>query len=455
MKNNVILAHCGPWAKSQFELIAKGLDPDAKLVMAGMDDACDDVGLKPCLIDAVADGERTENEFGDPRFEEEILRCRFLRNIPRKQAGLYLSVMDRVWDDVLREVQPAIVISEMVDSFVNAGLERACVRHQIVFMGLVTCFVDGYFRVTRYGEHVRYRSPTTDEIDRVTKMLLSKKYMPGFVSTPKHPELMVLRRWLKNWARVLYYGLLALLPSNRVDLNVRANLIVARQSLHILPRFRLGSPDWHERARCRGLPIMILPLQLIPEATVDYWTTDVRRIKYDEVLLEVLDRLAGRFTFVVKEHPNVLGDRHPKLYRELERRSDVIFAATWTTPSELLEFCDGVLVWTGSMGFEAALRGKAVLALTPAYYMSGSRFLILEDDASPALVEDFVVSTKACPITDKEQREMVEYLLSGLIPGKIVFRNNFDSVRDKYTDPHVIGENMRDVKCSLANALSK
>lgn len=452
MKNEVILAHCGPWAKYQFQLMAEGLDPDATLVIAGLSASCDDVGLKRRLLDAITGGAQSEKKFGDPRFEEELLRCRLLRNIPRERARTYLAAMDRVWDDVLHEVKPSIVISELIDSYVIASLERACVRHQIQFLGLVTCFVDGYFRVTRYGEHLPYRDPSPEEIESVAQMLLRREYVPGFVNRAKSATLLVAKRWLKNWLRTAYYGSLSLLPSTKVDINVRASFIVSKQSIHMLPRFQLGSSDWLECARKRHLPIIVVPLQMIPEATVDYWTRDVRRIRYDEVLLEILDLLAGRFTFVVKEHPNVLGDRHPSLYRALERRSDVIFAATWTSSSELLEHCDGVLVWTGSMGFEAALRGKAVLALTPAYYMSGHRFMVLEDGVSPSAVEDFVTETRRRPVTEAETNELVRYLLSGLVPGKIVFRNDFDSVKDKYTDSRIVGERLRNVKdvCHLA-----
>lgn len=412
-------------------------------MFAGLSPQCDDFSLNQRLIEAIRAGGDSQESLSDKGFREDLLRCRLLRNIPSDCARVYLSAMDRVWDAVLQEATPNVVISEMIDSYIIASLERACVRHSIPFMGLVTSFVDGYFRVTRYGEHTPCRNPEPEEVESISKMLLDRKYIPGFVTRPKLAALLVLKRWLKNWLRVFYYGPLSLLPSNRPDIHIRGNYIVARQQLQLWPRLQLGTPDWLEKARQRQLPLIAVPLQLIPEATVDYWTHDVDRIRYDETLIKVLEKFSGQFTFVIKEHPNVLGDRHPQLYRELERFKGVIFAPTWTPSAELLEECDGILVWTGSMGFEAALRGKAVLAMTPAYYMSGERFMVLQDSDDPLTVKDFVTAVRARPVTEGETRELVKHLLSGLIPGKIVFRRNFESVKDRYTDSRVIGERLR------------
>lgn len=454
MKKNVILAHCGPWAKNQFQLIAEGLKPGVPVMFAGLSPQCDDFSLNQRLIEAIKADADSNPSVDDSGFREGMLRCRLLRGISSDTAYVYLSAMDRVWDAVLQEASPNIVISEMIDSYIIASLERACTRHGIPFMGLVTSFVDGYFRVTRYGEHTLCRDPDPEEIERVSKMLLDKKYVPGFVTRPKVATLLVLKRCIKNWLRVFYYGPLSILPSNRPDIHIRGNYIVARQQLQLWPRFQLGSPDWLERARQRQLPVIAVPLQLIPEATVDYWTHDVGRICYDEVLVKVLEKYSGQFTFVIKEHPNVLGDRHPKLYRELERRDGVVFAPTWTPSAELLEECEGILVWTGSMGFEAALRGKAVLAMTPAYYMSGHRFMVLGDEDDPLMVKDFVTAVSARAVTEEETRGLVEHLLSGLIPGKIVFQRNFESVKDKYTDSRVIGEQLRMVINSTAEVVA-
>lgn len=78
--------------------------------------------------------------------------------------------------------------------------------------------------------------------------------------------------------------------------------------------------------------------------------------------------------------------------------------------------------------------------------------MVFEDGIFPAAVEDFVMETKR-PVTDAETNQLVKYLLSGLISGKIVFRNNFDSVKDNFTDSRIIGERLRPFMKNKSNSL--
>src|SRR5690606_8161969 len=98
-------------------------------------------------------------------------------------------------------------------------------------------------------------------------------------------------------------------------------------------------------------------LQHVPEATVDYWCNDLSVIEYERTLLEVVTHRSSDFHFVIKEHPNVLGMRHPALYDKLNTIEGVTICPTNVNSNTLVAASDAVLVWTGSVGFEAALRG--------------------------------------------------------------------------------------------------
>lgn len=111
--------------------------------------------------------------------------------------------------------------------------------------------------------------------------------------------------------------------------------------------------------------------------------------------------------------------RNPKLYRQLCEIDSVVFAPTNTNSQELIDLSDAVLVWTGSVGFEAAIRGKPVLTTCDPYYASGDCFKKINLNTPAYEIKQYMC------VFDKHQAEqrsldLITHALSGTLPGRYI-----------------------------------
>lgn len=440
----MILIHTGPYAEQQMRDISRGFDKDQEVRLASLYPSSDDAGLVDLFAKAIKAYSKNKKFQLSQSDLESILRCRTLRSISQDKASILLNAIRSAWRVILDEINPKIVISEMIDSYIIDVLFQECESRQIEFIGLVTCFVNGYFRTTNYGEYTKLRTPQDDEVKRVTTELLKKSYKPQFIiKNEKNITKKAFIRWATNLARALWLGILSISPKNRRINMIYGAFLTSLGQLHFFPNLSLGDDKWEEKIKNSTKPIIYIPLQHVPEATIDYWCADVNKIDYDNELIKLVERYGSDFNFVFKEHPNTLGLRNPRIYKKLQSYPSVFFAKTSASSIKIIDMCQAVLVWTGSVGFEAALRGKAVLSMSPVYYMSKGRFLLLNDKSTSPEIISFIKAQSTHAISGKEQFNMVKYLLSGLIPGKIAFMNNFKLKRKSYTHSLDIGSELK------------
>ncbi len=447
--NPFVRIHCltHPWNDRQLRAIAAGISSQASVSESMYFRGSDPSGLMTRYYAALA-GPRHCGQSSEAN-EDTILRCRLLRSLTPDEAGRHLSAMRYAVQGVLDRVLPDLVLSLTVDSFVLDLFRDECAQRAIPFIGLVASFVNGYVRITERGEYRRLRQPDDSEVCEVRRRLCNPTYEPHFLRrAARRPRLTVLRNWSRMLPRPLYFGALRRLSQDPYNTHYWTSQVVSQQLVHLAPRLRLGEPDWENRARARGLPLIMVPLQQVPEATVDYWCRSQRQVRYEECLVEAISRLGSAFHFVVKEHPNVWGFRHPKLYHALASTGAVTFCPPSTPATSVIAKVNAVLVCTGSVGFEAALRGVAVLTLGRPYYCSGQRFLHIDEEASITQVAGHIANSKA-PITLDEQAGIVRHLLAGLVPGRFRWADNWDVDRPQHAaEASELGKTLADLYCA-------
>ncbi|WP_193222162.1 hypothetical protein [Alkalilimnicola sp. S0819] len=424
-----ILCHVAPWCAEQFKVIAEAVSPDADIQFISGFRQLDRTGLVETYYRNVA-ADRGDDP--DERDEETILRCRLLRSLPAEQARRHCSAMRGAIREVLLREKPDLIICESIDQFLHDILFQEADRQGVLAVGLIRTFVNNYFRFSARGEFQVVRSPEEAEIDEVLSLLTDARYIPkNLVPLKASLTKTYFRIYLSNHLRVLYFGLKRLLTGQRYNYHYWSSYKTTRELYaHLIPKRSFGDEDWRERLRRSSKPVLFIPLQHFPEATVDYWAEDTAMVDYPRRLLEFMERLAGAFTLLVKEHPGVWGYRKPAFYRQLEAVSgDVICAPTPTKGQECIELSSAVLVWTGSVGFEAALRGKPVLTTCTPYYATGPRFQKITLQTPLADILQFVRQTEANPITAAEQRDLIRHLLSGILPGQFKNDGSFDAGR--------------------------
>jgi hypothetical protein len=414
-----ILLYVRPWNVTQMEHLARGIwGTDATLSFASEHGSVDATGLA-AAFNATYRATQTDD---DPRYLSEdevadiILRCRLLRSINPGRARRLLVAMERAVDKILTETQPSAMLSLTIDSYVMDVFSVICAQRDIMFIGLVPSFLKEHFRITARGEYVDSRPVTDADIDTALASLIVKNYRPDFlVQSDGEMRRQMWRLWLRNLPKPLWFALRRMQPGRSLNYHYWASQIVATRYWTSWPRNLNGisGSDLAALGDGGGLPLIYLPLQMSPEATIDYWSHDTRWIDYENFIIDLLRRYHGKWRFVVKEHPNLLGYRARGFYKRLEAEPSCVMVAPKVPSNDLVELCQGVLVCTGTAGFEAALRGKPVLSESEPYY------------AQPGVLLPIDALDGALPVETKDsarQRDLIAHVLRGTLPGR--FLNN-------------------------------
>lgn len=428
-----VLVYVRPWNHEQFLNIAQGCWPDASFIETSEHPREDCSGLRAgiyrfykTLSADVAPLHLTDDEIADM-----ILRCRLLRQVPSREARLLVLACERAVEEVIDRHQPKAMLSVTTDSYILHMYVLACRRRSIPFIGLVPSFVNGHFRITAMGERVRLRKVTDEQIDAAALDLLHSEYKPDFLAkSPKQLRAKAQRLWLRNLVKPPYFALKRRISGDPLNYHSWSTEVVARQYWS----WRMQDYSGREIDRTtdipkvmQGRPLIFLPLQMSPEATVDYWSQDTRWINYEARVLELLRTYAHSHFFLIKEHPNLLGFRSRGFYARLETVSNAVMISPGVSSNALLELCDGVLAATGTVGFEAALRG------VPVY--SDSRPFHLPQDAV------FNISQLNTPMPGKKVRleqqvVLLRYVLESVLPGHFINDGTWN--KDKHDQTQII-----------------
>lgn len=410
------------WSRRQFTHLARGLSPNGEAVFLSTHKDVDESGLSLKYYHQLS-----RNDANGPPSQEEsdqVVRCRILRQLPQREALRHLRALRFALSETLDELSPDVVVSETVDSFTVDTLRLEAGQRQIPFLGLVKSFLNGYIRITSRGEHVPLRTPSTTEIESALRTLEDPDFSPTFVPVGRYlVHAAAITRWAKNLARIPYYRIRRLASADNYNDNYWASELVSRAWARPLPHLNVGDDTWRRHITTRTLPAIYVPLQFTPEATIDYWCQSIRALDYEHALVTTIRALSTSMQFVVKEHPSMLGLRHPSLYRALCDIPRVHICKTHTPSNEVISLTDGVLVWTGTAGFEAALRGKPVLRVCDPYYLRGmhpTRTMLVDPRSSPDQVAKFVSETGGS-LPESAKQLLVATLLEGLLPSSATF----------------------------------
>lgn len=371
-----ILVYVRPWNREQFIDLAEKVFPDSRLTLLSEHASADSSGFVTSFTSAYDRQERYKNEklWAKLDMDDVILRCRLLRNIERSEAERLVEAMAATLENMAERNSFDAILSTTTDSYIQHLMVVFAQSAGIPFIGLVPTFVNGYFRITRLGELNECRTVSSEEVERIQIKLLSKDYRPSFLFESNRLLWNARKQWAKTLVRPIYFRSRRAKLSNRLNYHYWASEVHSRRRLSIFPQtysgLNLGDLERLVVASC-NVPLVYIPLQMSPEATVDYWSSDSSWIDYEARILGIIDQYTASYSFVVKEHPNVLGLRSSGFYKKLAKRSNV-FMIDPSIPSNLvLELCEAVVVCTGSVGFEAFLRGIPVLSDSDPWYAAG------------------------------------------------------------------------------------
>lgn len=426
MKSSV-LCYARPWDHKQLRYLINEISPGANITLCSEHASVDNSGLRERYYNALQENSttclNTIPEISKTQALDIILRCRLLRNLERATAERHLIAMAIAIKGVLKDHSPSLVLSVTVDSYVIDLIRIMAEVKKIDYIGLVGTFVNGYFRITSRGEATINKQPEPDFSESAGSMLLNTSYSPEFnKKSISNPTKSVYRRWIANTVRIPFFFLKRHLTKDKYNYHYWASQLVAQANFTLLPPREPGQQNWEQLLDKCEKKTLFIPLQMFPECTVDYWCKDIESINYYETLEKLIEKLSKDFAIFIKEHPSVMGVRPSGFYTKIRNDPRIVVIPTYTSSNYILEKIDGVVVWTGSVGFEGMLRGRAVLGLETPYYASGKRFLKIDLDTPNIQILEHVAKCMQSNTTKEEQNLALNHLGIQLYRGS--FRND-------------------------------
>jgi hypothetical protein len=301
--------------------------------------------------------------------EHDVLRrCRYLRNLPSRQAISMLRAMASVLSEELDTFGPAVVLSHMVDDYITHLLAELSRRRGAVFVGYAYSYFPGKIQATKYGygEPHDLRTPPDAEVQQTLDVISQRTFRQNYLQKDTYTRTRHALAMLRYRVKQVVFRLKAWRDRDPLHMHYGSlPYVVERRHWRDFPSAADFHGNWRQRvgtapAASGRRPIIYFPLGYFPEATIDYWIENLCILEYESVVLRIVALLGQHFQVVVKEHLHMLGARSPVFYRALRDTPGVVSVPPLEFSNDVMGMSDLVLMGAGSVGVEAYIRGKPI-----------------------------------------------------------------------------------------------
>ena len=163
-------------------------------------------------------------------------------------------------------------------------------------------------------------------------------------------------------------------PTQEKKLNrlfVHMKFFLNRTSYHFLKKTNLED--------LKNKKLIFYAFHKQPESSIDFFGR-----YYEDQYLNILNlwrKLPNNSFLVVKEHTNAVGDRGILFYKKIKKLNGVILINEKTDSHKIIDLCDAVFTVTGTIAYEAALKGKLSYTFSNTFFnkLSLCNRITLED----------------------------------------------------------------------------
>lgn len=298
-------------------------------------------------------------------FNEVILRDRWLRSIPFSQAAEIVYTVSKWLIEFFKKNKFKLIVSQCVDNYVMDLTFRIATNQDVTVLSYVNFFFPGYKRITLYGEHNFVREPSKNEVQKLYKQLVEKEKTVFVVDKNKALKNAVVY-YFKYKLKYFFHYLIKykLLGNKQYDYPSTPYPVYPRK----LSGFFSGKYFTDTVSKKESEKVAYLPLQYFPEATLEYWVDDARKVNYNQDLLRTVRKIQSQgYTVYVKEHSAMAYKRELTFYKLL-KNNDVKILNPFVSAHDIMEASDLVVVGTGTTGIESLMNGKNVVFTTKNWY---------------------------------------------------------------------------------------
>ncbi len=263
------------------------------------------------------------------------------------------------------------------------------------------------------------------------QILQAREFIEDFRKSSVHPDYMKVsgrkpRLTGKALAGVLRYLFSLLKPIEKYDYEkyngrARTHLYLIRNYLkHFVHKRYYRQPSDSER-------FYLFPLHFQPEASTLVWAQNYEKQLYAVDLLA--KKIPGDAKLYVKEHFGTVGHRETEFYRKLKNYPNVKLIDPWQDSQVLMKKSLGVIVLTGTAGWEALLHRIPVFILGTVYFENFKYAWHIRniDDITGA----FKKAAVEFPAAEEYDRELAVYIaayLNSLKTGNYYLRPNDENL---------------------------
>ena len=368
---------------------------------------------------------------------EIIARCRVLRNLEAGQAKNMVNAMAQSLQSVVDSVNPVAILAFPIDRYVSDVLEHLARIKGIPFYELTASPLPDMAMLTKKGVLMsRNEKVSPDEVDKQISKLTKPFFLPSYVKSASNFGFL---KWLYV---VIYFKLrqwvfkcISILNSDSLNLHYldAQSFLSHKVSLKDWKVLSLIDYDWRKKAKKFSSDKRVFfGLTVFPEASIDYWISDIELIDYEEIIFDSVKAFSeAGFLVIVKDHPQQFGFRQKDLIEKLLTLKNVLFVPYSVTGNELLMMCDTNFSFTGTLGLQAALMGKKSIVVKN-YYSARDDFIYL-DSRSDILNLPFLVKRSSLSKNLLvSQRRIVERLIRGSFSCDFFSFVGFDEKKTKF-----------------------
>ena len=377
---------------------------------------------------------------GPQACDDVIARCRLLRHLPRATSMKMIGAMWLAINELLDRFRPDVFVCFVIDRYILDLFDRALAERGARYVGLAIGIVPDHVMFMSRGEYLPLREPSDEEVDAAVRVLAQPDFKPSYVSGYRFGFHRFLALWAKFTARWLVFELLMLWRRNPLDFRylatrwARCGYRVRLRDWRVMGYL---NPGWREVLdRTPFERRVFVGLSINPEAAIEYWVYGRELIDY----IAVIERLAEVFgpagyRLFVKDHPGQFGFRQVEVFERLAKYECVTFVPYEVPGRTMIRECQSTFTWTGTVGFEAAMLGRAVMAAAGAYYLVDDAFFVvrtMDDLASlPGRISRFTPPADLRAHQDK----LVRHLMRSTVPGGYMGWRGFSTQNMTEDDP--------------------
>ena len=369
--------------------------------------------------------------FNEDELVDIVARCRVLRWLDKNLAFAMINAMASVFDSLLDQRKPDVILSFPIDRYVSDVLERRASKRGIPLVELTASVFSGMSMLLQRGRPIEMETAIEPElISEKLVELVDPSYVAAYVPLKNEFGKIKFLKVLGYFRlRALVFKIISWWKRDRFGLHyLDAQPFLGHkcrwEDICIVELINL---NWEEEIKSFSRSKRVLfGLQLFPEASIDYWVDELDLVDHEDMVCEAAEVFSNAgYVVLIKDHPLQFGFRQTDFIKRLLAIPNTFLLPYDVSAGYLLSQVGVSFNCTGTPGLQAALLGlKSVV--TESYYSNEDDFIVYGSRQEISSLPERVEALEIDEPIEILQRRIIEKLLGGSFLGDLFSFQGFD-----------------------------